>query len=152
MNDESTGIRRAGAEDVAVLVPLFDAYRQFYGQPHAPEPARAFLEARLRNAESTVFIAEDTHGVVGGFAQLFPLFSSVSLARSFVLNDLFVAEPFRRRGVARQLLSSAVDFCRGAGAARVSLSTAVGNGPAQALYEACGWARQSDYHGYFQKL
>jgi GNAT superfamily N-acetyltransferase len=152
MKNESTNIRRAGVEDVAVLVPLFDGYRQFYGQPPAPERAREFLEARLQRSESMVFIAEDTRGVAGGFAQLFPLFSSVSLAQSFVLNDLFVAASFRRRGVARALLGGAVDFCRASGAVRVSLSTAVANGPAQSLYQACGWTRQSDYDVYFQKL
>jgi ribosomal protein S18 acetylase RimI-like enzyme len=152
MKNEPTDIRRAGAEDVAGLVPLLDAYRQFYGQAPAPERAREFLEARLRNAESTIFLALDTHGVVGGFAQLFPVFSSVSLARSFVLNDLFVAASFRRRGIARALLGAAVEFCRGSGAVRVSLSTAVTNGPAQSLYEACGWTRQTDYDVFFQKL
>jgi ribosomal protein S18 acetylase RimI-like enzyme len=152
MKNQAANVRRAGPEDVGVLAPVFEAYRQFYGQTPAPEAARAFLEARLRQQESTVFIAEDTHGEVGGFVQLFPLFSSVSLAASFVLNDLFVSASFRRRGVARALLRAAVDFCRDAGAVRVSLSTAVTNEPAQSLYEACGWARQKDYHVYFQKL
>jgi len=148
MNDGSTGVRRATIEDVGALVPLFDAYRQFYEQPSNPESCRGFLVERFRQNESTVFIAEDASRSAIGFVQLFPTFSSVSLARTFVLNDLFVVPERRRGGTARALLSSAVDFCRSAGAARISLSTATTNAPAQALYERSGWVRQTAYFVY----
>jgi len=40
-------IRRAGLPDVAVLAPLFDAYRRFYEQPADLERAARFLAERL---------------------------------------------------------------------------------------------------------
>lgn len=149
--DASVTIRRATLRDMEALVPLFDAYRQFYGQASNPELARRFLTERLERDESTVFIAEDGAMAVG-LVQLYPMFSSVSAARIYVLNDLFVACEARRRGVARALLAAAVDFSKAKGAVRVSLSTGVSNESAQALYEATGWVRESGYYVYERKL
>ncbi len=147
MIDEAVRVRPAELEDLKELALLFDSYRQFYGQSSNLESARRFLADRLRNRESTVFLALEGQRAVG-FAQLFPTFSSVSLARAFILNDLFVVPEARRAGAGRALLSAAVDFCREAEAVRVSLSTAVTNRAAQALYEATGWSRQADYQVY----
>jgi ribosomal protein S18 acetylase RimI-like enzyme len=152
MAEQTIAIRRATIADLEALVPLFDAYRQFYQQEPAPERARQFLLDRFRQNESTVFIAEDGSRSAVGFAQLFPLFSSVSLARTFLLNDLYVSPSHRRCGAGQALLREATAFARQLGAARISLSTAVTNGGAQALYEATGWSRQTDYHVYTLKL
>jgi GNAT superfamily N-acetyltransferase len=121
MSDASVTIRRAVLRDVEALVPLFDSYRQFYGQSSNPELARKFLTERLERGESTVFIAEDGRRAVG-FAQSFPMFSSVSAARIYVLNDLFVAPEARRRGVGQALLAASLEFARSVGAVRVTLS------------------------------
>jgi GNAT superfamily N-acetyltransferase len=145
-------IRRATLDDVEGVVPLFDAYRQFYGQPSSLDAARVFLLDRFRGGESTLFLAEDAHGSIAGFAQLFPTFSSVALARAFVLNDLFVASARRRQGVGQALLRAAVTFCREHRAVRVTLSTQTTNAAAQALYAANGWALQTEYQVYTLKL
>lgn len=145
-------VRRATMEDVEGLAPLLDAYRQFYGQPSSEAAAREFLVERLGHGESTVFLAEDATGSVVGFAQLFPTFSSVALARAFVLNDLFVELTQRRQGVGQALLRAAVAFCRESRAVRVTLSTQTTNTAAHALYAANGWAPQTEYQVYTLKL
>lgn len=151
MRDARATIRRAALRDLEVLVPLFDSYRQFYGQSSNLELARRFLTERFERGESTVFIAEDGATAVG-FVQLYPTFSSVSAARIYILNDLFVAPEARRRGVGHALIGAAVEFSRSAGAVRVNLSTSVTNHPAQALYEACGWTKDTGYYVYELKL
>ena len=154
MDHTKISVRQVGGRDVdgvEAVVPLFDAYRQFYGQSSNPSAAREFLGERVRRGESTLFVAESGARAVG-FTQLFPSFSSVSLARTFVLNDLFVLAEFRRQAVGQLLLGAAVAFCRSAGAVRVSLSTAMSNEPARGLYEASGWKRQTDYDVYVLKL
>jgi len=133
-----TTIRRASAADLDALVPLFDAYRVFYGQPSDPRRARDFLAERLANGESVVLLAERGPSAVG-FTQLYPIFSSVRTARTWLLNDLFVAEGARRGGVARALLDAAAAFARGQGAAGLVLETTRDNAPARALYRAAGW-------------
>lgn len=144
-------VRRATLGDVNALVPLFEAYRSFYEQEPNPDLVRGFITDRLKRDESTVIVAEDSAQSLLGFAQLFPMFSSVSLGRAFVLNDLFVAPDSRRRGIGKALLRSAVELCRDQGAVRVSLSTAVSNESAQALYQATGWVRQTEFFVYTLK-
>ncbi|HAP39413.1 MAG TPA: GNAT family N-acetyltransferase [Nitrospira sp.] len=140
-------IRQATVDDVEPLVPLFDAYRQFYGRTSDVAAARTFLLARFANRESTLFIAHQGEMAIG-FAQLYPSFSSVSLARIFILNDLFVQEQARRTGVASSLLSAAATFAVSLGAVRLSLSTALTNDAAQALYRSAGWNRDQQFSVY----
>jgi GNAT superfamily N-acetyltransferase len=92
-----------------------------------------------------LFIAADGDTPVG-FAQLYPSFSSVSLARVFILNDLFVAEAGRRKGVATALLAALEAHAWAFGAARVTLNVARDNPQAQALYRAQGWTQDAQFH------
>lgn len=147
MPEASITVRRATREDVDVVAPLFDGYRQFYGQPPALQLAREFVSQRLERAESIVLLAQSPASALG-FCQLYPSFSSVALGRVFILNDLFVAHEHRRQGVGAALLRAATDYGRSEGAVRITLSTAVTNAAARTLYEASGWMRQTDYHVY----
>ena len=124
-------VRQATLLDLEQLAPLFDRYRQFYGRASDVAAAREFLLARFTSKESTLLIAHEDERPVG-FTQLYPSFSSVSLARIFILNDLFVSEQARRNGVASALMSAAVKFASTLGAVRLSLSTATTNDAAQA--------------------
>ena len=139
MTGTTISIRRAGPQDLDALAILFDAYRGFYGQPSDLARARDWLRTRMRVGESVVLVAEREGGIVG-FTQLYPMFSSVRTARTWILNDLFVAEAARRRGVARALLDAAAAFARASGAAGISLETTRDNASARALYRAAGWS------------
>ncbi|MBA3943026.1 MAG: GNAT family N-acetyltransferase [Herpetosiphonaceae bacterium] len=128
------------------LVPLLDQYRQFYRQPSAVDEARRFLQARLAGSESVIFLAlRDNVGV--GFTQLYPSFSSVSLRRLWILNDLFVAGDQRGQGVATALLERARTWAIATHAKGMALETAVDN-PAQQLYERLGWQRDNGFYHY----
>jgi ribosomal protein S18 acetylase RimI-like enzyme len=141
-------VRLASVHDLPALVPLFDAYRQFYGQPSEPDAAHAFLAERFAHHESVIFIALSEARTAVGFTQLYPMFSSVSAARIYVLNDLFVAPEARRQGVARLLLREAETYARAVGAIRLTLSTAHTNEAAQRLYESLGWIPDEKFQHY----
>ena len=94
---------RAELDDLDALAPLFDAYRQFYGEASDLPGARIFLGDRLKRGESVIFLAVVDRAVVG-FTQLYPSFSSVSMKRLWVLNDLFVTPDARTSGAGRALL------------------------------------------------
>jgi ribosomal protein S18 acetylase RimI-like enzyme len=141
-------IRAATVHDLDAVSTLFDAYRQFYRQPPDLRRAREFLAERFRHHESVVFVAVDSSDAAIGFTQLYPLFSSVSATRKYLLNDLYVVPEARRNGTARQLLNAAADFARANGAASMSLSTALDNVSAQRLYESLGWQRDSEFCEY----
>ncbi len=140
-------IRQAVLADLDDIAPLFDAYRQFYGRASDLKAAKQFLHARFNHAESIIFLAYDGLAPVG-FTQLYPSFSSVSMARVFILNDLFVVPSHRRQGVGALLLSAATDYARSFNAVRLSLSTDIQNTTAQAAYEALGWKRDKGYYAY----
>ena len=144
-------IRQAVLADLDAVTNLFDGYRQFYGQASDEAAAKTFLQARFEHGQSVVLLAE-SNGQALGFTQLYPSFSSVSMARVFVLNDLYVAESARRLGVGAVLLKAAADHARQLGAVRLSLTTNVQNLPAQSLYEYMGWERDQKFYAYHLAL
>jgi GNAT superfamily N-acetyltransferase len=141
-------VKRAGVTDLDAVAPLFDAYRQFYGQRPDLAAARAFLGERLSRDESVIFFAVDDDGSdeVLGFIQLYPSFSSVSVRRLWVLNDLFVTPDVRRGGVGRRLLERAREWAVETDSKGLTLATAADNAAAQALYESCGWQQDEFKH------
>jgi ribosomal protein S18 acetylase RimI-like enzyme len=140
-------IRPAQARDLPEAARLFDAYRQFYGQPADLEAAQVFLCARFERRESVLLVAGAGAGLCG-FTQLYPTFCSVAAAPVFVLYDLFVEPAIRRRGVGRALLRAACEHAQACGAVRLELATARVNAPAQALYESEGWVRDEAFYRY----
>lgn len=137
-------VRQAVMADLPELAVLFDAYRQFQGQAGDLPAARGFLQQRFDHGESVIFVCHD--GVEAqGFAQLYPIYSSVSMTRVFVLNDLYVHAHGRRKGVGARLLSALEDYAWSQGAARISLNVARDNLSAQQLYRKQGWQQDEKY-------
>ncbi|MCW5580052.1 MAG: GNAT family N-acetyltransferase [Luteimonas sp.] len=134
----SITIAHAQPSDLDALAVLFDACRQFHGQPSDPAAARDWLRNRLRFGESRVLLAR-RNGEAAGFAQLYPAFSSVRLARTWTINDLFVLPTTRRQGIARSLLDAAAAFAREDGAAGLQLEIARDNAAARATCRNAGW-------------
>ena len=143
----SISVRKAIATDLDELSALFDQYRVFQGKKSDLQAAKVFLQHRLERAESVVFMAHEG-SVPLGFAQLYPSFSSTSLARVFILNDLFVHANGRRKGVASKLLAALEAYAWSEKATRVTLNVAMDNPQAQALYEAKGWSRDAQFFMY----
>ena len=137
-------IRRAKKKDIAQLSVLFDKYRIFYKQQSAIGDARSFLRKRLKRKESVIFVAEERKDLVG-FIQLFPIFSSVSMQRTWLLNDLYVDEKARGIGAATALLNAAREFGAETNSKWLLLQTAADNFTAQKVYEKNGWVRETDF-------
>lgn len=149
MSQRSITIREAGLEDLHELAAIFDLYRIFYGQETDVEGAAAFLFERMEHRESVILIAEDVkQGRIAGFTQLYPVFSSISMKRSYILNDLYILEQYRKQGIARLLLEAAKRYAKLARAKGLSLSTAVTNVRAQQLYEQSGYVRDEQFIHY----
>jgi ribosomal protein S18 acetylase RimI-like enzyme len=143
----SATVRRAEFADAKAVAILFDLYRQFYKQPANLALALSFIEARIKNNESVIFIAEDTTKNPVGFTQLYPSFSSVGAAHIWILNDLFVLPEMRRQRIGHALLDAAKAHAIASGARRITLSTAHDN-PAQKLYESFGYVRNNAFYQY----
>lgn len=130
---------------------LFDRYRVFYNQSSNLEAAREFLQERFQKSDSTIFVVNDGGRMVG-FTQLYPSFSSVSMKRIWILNDLFVEENHRKKGVATLLMNAAANFARETEAVRIILSTQMSNIAAQALYESLGYSKNEEFYHYALRL
>jgi ribosomal protein S18 acetylase RimI-like enzyme len=141
-------IQKATINELDSLTELFDLYRIFYEQNSDLEGARTFLTERLTNEESVVFMAHDGDNS-HGFVQLYPSFSSVNMKRIWVLNDLFVKEQTRGKGVGEKLLKQAIEFAKKTGAIGIFLETAKENVIAQRLYEKIGFEKEAHYFYYF---
>ena len=134
-------IATATLDTLEDLVPLFDAYRVFYGAGSDVVAAHAFLLERFLLRESVVFLAYGGEQAVG-FTQLYPLFSSTAMQRVWLLNDLYVTPELRGQRVGEALIERALEHARLSGAARVELSTAHTNFSGQKLYERMGFERR----------
>lgn len=143
-------VRRATITDLELIVPLFDAYRVFYKQMSDTGAARAFLLQHFEQQSSVIFLAF-ANGKPAGFTQLYPSYSSVSMAEMWILNDLFVAADARGLGLGAKLLAAAKEFGMAAKAKELILETANDN-PAQKLYERMGWRLDTDHKHYYLPL
>ena len=144
--------RIATLADLEVLAELFDAYRQFYQQSSDVRLAKSFLAARIENNESVVILATNATQRVVGFCQLYPTFCSVEAKPIYSLYDLFVAPEERRSGAGSVLLNAAETLAAKNGKARMDLTTAKSNTPAQAAYEALGWVRDEVFFAYSKRV
>jgi ribosomal protein S18 acetylase RimI-like enzyme len=140
-------VRRAHPDDVAAAAALFSGYLAFYERDHSVAAARSFVSDRLAAGDSLIYLAFDGDTPVG-LAQVYPTFSSLSLAPAWVLNDLFVDPQARGTGAGRALLRTVCRDAADADAAYVGLETADDNLTAQRLYESEGFVRETGFRHY----
>lgn len=141
----------ASIERLEALSVLFDQYRVFYQQASDLDAARLFLKKRFDHRDSIIFAASE-HDQIVGFIQLYPSFSSVSLKQVWILNDLFVAFPHRRKGVAQLLMATAKQYAQETGAIRIILATQQSNHAGQSLYESLGYEKDEAFYHYSLRL
>ena len=141
-------IKRATLADLDEVSRLFDLYRQFYEQPADLDKARDYIEARLSNDESVIYLATDDEGIGLGFTQLYATFCSVAAAPIWILYDLYVDAGVRKGGVGTGLMNRAKKLAEDSGAVRIQLETAVDNTTAQSVYEALGYERDTAFYNY----
>ena len=143
-------IIKAKLEHLDLLTPMFVKYREFYGQLPYPDSSRSFLEKRLQRDESVIYLAlpDDDDNKLLGFCQLYPSYSSLSLKRVWILNDIYVAEEARRQLVADHLLQTARQMARETQAVRMRVSTSVNNEVAQKVYESIGFREDTEFKNY----
>lgn len=137
----------AKIEDINGITSLFNDYRVFYKQPSDIEGAKTYIKERLENEESVIFVVKKDQKYIG-FAQLYPAFSSISMKRTWILNDMFVDSQARGQGIGQMLLEKVKEYAAAAGAKSVVLETEQDNFGAQKLYEKNGYVRDTQFFHY----
>ena len=141
-------IRTAVIDDLPQLANLFNLYRIFYRKEPDINGAKNFLQQRILNNESVVYVA-DKGGKLIGFTQLYPLFSSTRMKRTWLLNDLYILSEYRSKGIARQLIDTAKQLARDTNAAGLLLETEKTNQSGNQLYPSAGFTLYNENNFYW---
>ncbi|WP_312093936.1 GNAT family N-acetyltransferase [Niallia sp.] len=140
-------IYQATIEDLEGVANLFNMYRQFYKQGSDIESAITFIKERMERNQSVIIVVQDKDNYVG-FTQLYPSYSSLSMKKTWILNDLYVEKKARKKGIGEMLLQSAKEYAMKTNAKSLSLSTAPDNYTAQRLYEKNGYKQDTQFYHY----
>ncbi|TGK20955.1 GNAT family N-acetyltransferase [Leptospira fluminis] len=141
-------LRIASRSDLEELIELFDLYRKHYGLKSDYAATKRFLEDRLLHKDSILIVAEDADTILG-FAQLYPTYSSLFLKKDYILNDLYVREGARKKGVGKKLLDEAGAVVRKFGGKGMSLETLPDNRAARKLFESFGFRIHEEFLHYY---
>lgn len=130
-------------EAVHRLVPLLDA--------HKPKPSWDDLKHLVDSGTSTLFVARFPDGKSPIAGMLTIAFYRVPSGGRAIVEDLVVAEEYRGRGIAKALITSAIDLARGMGANGVALTSHPGRFEANQLYMRMGFKKR-ETNAYFYPL
>src|SRR5882672_8652450 len=131
-------VRKAVIDDLSQLAGLFNLYRIFYRKESDIESAKIFLRDRMQQHESVIYVAEENQKLIG-FTQLYPQFSSTRMKRSWLLNDLYVLEEYRGKGISKQLIEAAKQLAKETTSAGLLLETEKTNIIGNHLYPSAGF-------------
>lgn len=136
------------AEEFEELLPLIAAYQRFYEAAEIGEERnRAFFRRFLAPSEDGLLLGARSDGRLIGYACLYWHFSSLEACESVLMNDLYVEETVRGKGVGRALIEASAEVARERGAPFVEWSTAPDNHTAQRLYDSLG-AERTEWFSY----
>ncbi len=141
-------IIKATTAELEQAAKLFDDYRVFYDQEPDIDGALKFINERMKNGESVIYLAMDDNNEAMGFVQLYPSFTSVGMNKMWILNDLYVDILHRKKNVAVALIEKSKELVRESGASGMVLETQNENSQAQKLYFKTGWLKD-EMHSYF---
>ncbi len=135
-------------EELEELLPLIAAYQDFYEVEKVDDDRnRAFFRRFIAPSEDGLILGARSAGRLAGYACLYWHFSSLEACESVLMNDLFVDESARGRGVGRALIEATAEVARRRGALSLEWATAPGNRTAQRLYDSTG-AERSEWIVY----
>lgn len=135
-------IIQASIKHLDDLAPLFNSYRVFYRQKSNINAAKHFLKKRLTKHDSVIYIAY-IENIPVGFTQLYFLLSSVSMKPMLLLNDLYIDEIHRGKGIGNSLMNKAKTLCKEKEYKGIIIQTEHTN-PAQHLYQREGFVKDTD--------
>lgn len=119
------------------LTKLYEEYLMFYNIRKPEKEISSFIQARIIRRESLVWICiDDQNDEVLGFVNVYPHFSTLTLGSVWILNDLFVKESGRGKGIGKALILKVLEEATKQEIRSVHLETHHENHAAQKLYHS----------------
>lgn len=143
-------IRTPRPADKAQWLALWRGYLEFYEQVLTTEQIELTWSRVLGGTEGIFGLVAVSEQRLVGLAHYFWTPSTWIKHRDLYLEDLFVAQTHRKRGIAEALIEELAKIARAAGAEKVHWQTQRKNLSAQSLYERL--ATKSEYVSYDKKL
>ncbi len=141
-------IRPVRSGDWSQFETLVAGICQFHGDQHGLTRAQFDSFAIGENAPVTVLVAETEDGILAGFVAGFPVYNFHDGRTIFDIQNLFVAEPFRRQRIGEVLMMSIMQIARRkVEAAAFRLGTLNWNATALEFYKQLGFAERTDTAG-----
>jgi len=150
---ESTTLRAATPADVGLLLELIRELAVYEKEPDAAKATPDLLHDGLFGPDprAEAVIAEygaEHGGEPAGFALFFHNYSTWTGKPGLYLEDLFVREPMRGKGIGKALLLHLVGIARERGCARMEWSVLDWNRTAIDFYRSLGARPQSEWTVY----
>lgn len=149
MTRTSTQIRPARPGDEPEIVAMIHELAAFERAPEQCTVSENQITAALfgDDAPASCHLA-DVDGNIAAMALWFRNFSTWDGVAGIHLEDLFVRERFRRRGLARSMLATLADECVQRGYTRLSWAVLDWNTDAIALYDGVGAVPMREWIAY----
>ena len=142
-------IRRAIPQDAADITDMIHGLAEFERAPDQCTVTETQISTALfGNAPTVHGHVAVVDGEIAAMALWFLSFSTWDGVAGIYLEDLFVRARFRRRGLARALLSELARECRDNGYTRLSWAVLNWNSDAIALYRQIGARPQREWTTY----
>jgi GNAT superfamily N-acetyltransferase len=136
-------IRRAEPSDLDTVTALLCAFRDWWGSTTpSDETFRSAAERLLVDPNTEFLLAGES-----GFAQLRFRLSAWTGAEDCWLEDLYVRDDARGKGVGRGLVQGVIDLAAERGCRRVELDVNEANETAQRLYGSFGFSATTNTYG-----
>jgi len=140
-------IRLAGPDDAAVLVAMLRDFADFERLPNASTEETLRAELGAENGVLQALIVR-IDGQPAGFATFFQTYSTFVARRGLYLEDIFVLETYRNRGVATGLLRHLARIAVDRKIGRVEFTVLLWNNIAIEFFEGLGATPNSAWTTY----
>ena len=144
----SVRVRKGRKADSANFLGLVRALADFeHLEPPSKDGQRRLVDDIFRTKRLNLLVATDA-GEVVGYALYLYTYSSFLAKPTLYLEDLFVLENCRKRGVGFALFRKCVDIALAEGCGRMEWAVLTWNKKALRFYEKLGARRMSDWYVY----
>ena len=132
-------VRRAGEGDISMLMAFAE---EFMHGAATNEERLAVLKGSLKDPNYELWVAE-VNGEMAGFIDMWIIHDFCHGGKLSYIQNLYVAQKYRRMGVGSKLLQKIIERARERKALEIHVVTGLNNEPAIRLYKKHGLTKES---------